>query len=107
MTVTCNGAECTIETPEVIASGSSNFFDITFSFDSRWTGLTKTVYFKNGNAYDSVVLSTNVCKLPVGVSALSGDLYIGIVGSIDSGELTVITTPYVFATTILQGITLS
>ncbi len=111
MTVTCNGAQCTIVATELIASGTSNFFEANFVFDSSWNTLTKYVFFVKDSYNIKTLLSSSSCKIPSEVTATPGDLYIGLSGVIVDDESTpstdetvIITTPYVFAITIMQGV---
>lgn len=110
MTVTCTGAQCTIVS-EAIYSGTANYYDVNFSFDSVWNSLTKKVFFIKNDIIEKVTLTSSSCKLPTTITASAGNLYIGIMGSIvdDEGtplidEQVILTTPYVFATTIKQGV---
>lgn len=110
MTITCDGAQATVSNTVPIASGTTNFFDASFVFDARWNGLTKKVIFRNQHISEEIILTTSSCKIPNAITAIAGDLYVALYGSIVDDENTeidetvVLSTPYMFVTTIVQGV---
>lgn len=109
MNVICNGAQCTTSNPDVIATGQENYFSVTFSFNSEWNSLTKTVYFSRDNIEEAIVLIGDTCNLPIRLTEGFGDIYVGVVGKlIDTDgifpdETIVLTTNKALLCSLLQG----
>ena len=90
MILNCTGAVCTLTQADDIASGAVNTFTADFTFDSDWSGLTKTAVFNNGYQTKAVLLVADSATIPWEVMADPGNLYIGCVGVTDS--TTILTT---------------
>ena len=95
----------TIKQKEIVTSGSVNVYQVQFTCNSDWDGLTKTAVFKAGTTTISIILDeTKTCVIPWEVLvAANRVLYAGLYGTKD-GELVL---PTIWATlgTIREGTT--
>jgi hypothetical protein len=72
----------TITNREIMASGTVNVDQCTFTFDTVWTGYAKTAVFyqRKMHPFYAVLDSNNTCVIPAGAMANVGTLYMGVFG---------------------------
>jgi len=87
LVLNCAGAVCTLTSADNIASGAKNIFDVSFTFDSAWDGLTRTVVFKNGNIDGEILLIADSATIPWEVLVSPGNLLVGIFGALNGNKI--------------------
>ena len=75
----------TLETREMLTSGSVNIYTVRFEFSDDWDGLTRTAVFQAGSVSRSILLDTSgVCTVPWEVLKTPGiSLSAGVYGEKD------------------------
>lgn len=69
-------------------SGGYSYDKCVFTFDSEWTGYTKTVVFSVGNSEEyTEILQSNQCAVPEELLKKTGLLKIGVSGVNAAGTL--------------------
>lgn len=71
-----------------IISDTQNIYEVSFVFDDEWSGMQKTIIFKNGDKIAFAVLDeTSIVKIPSSVM-IAGNLFIGVQGNKEGMVLT-------------------
>lgn len=92
----------TIQTNELLTSGSVNVNEVKFSFSADWNDLSKTAIFKTTKKTKSIILTTDSCIIPWEVLADAGEaLWVGVYGT--QGKTMAIPTIWAKLGRVLDG----